>query len=92
MAEPYGPDSSVTLPPRGLEYVRPVVHDGHPALDILCDCGAAALVVIDCNEPYEHLDGTEQPYTCPGCMSVTWLTLRFQATPQEPQPDSPAGS
>lgn len=33
------------------------------------------------DEPVPGLDGIEIPYTCDGCMSVTWLPVRITGLP-----------
>lgn len=81
MTDIYGPDSNVLPPPRGLLSVTPIIHEGRMAIEVACDCATTCIVNFDCENPGEHLDGREIPYTCPGCLSVTWLTLSFKAVP-----------
>jgi hypothetical protein len=63
------------LPGRGLCYARPVLHDGNPAIEALCDCATRMILRLDPS----FLAGLDAPrefaFTCDGCGSAHWLTI-----------------
>jgi hypothetical protein len=60
-------------PPRGLIGIRPVPPEQGGGLLVTCDCATSTQWVI---EGIEHLtEAQEIPFTCDGCMSVTWFTI-----------------
>jgi hypothetical protein len=71
--EPYGADSAILPPPRGLLGVQPIPPEEGGGLLVICDCATSTQWVI---EGIEHLTGpVELPFTCEGCMSVTWFMI-----------------
>jgi hypothetical protein len=60
------------LPGRGLCYVR--VHE--LGLEALCDCGTTTILTVDPEDIRRLGPGQETAFTCDGCQSVHWLTLK----------------
>jgi hypothetical protein len=63
------------FPGRGLEYARPVVRDGEPAIEALCDCGQLTVLTLAGADIRALREPADFAYTCGGCSSSHWLTV-----------------
>jgi len=70
-----GPQAPLTFPPRSVISLRACPDEGCGAILIGCDCATTTHLTVDFGG-VPVPDGQEAAFTCDGCHSVTWFTIR----------------
>jgi len=67
----------MTFPARSLLYIR-LYPDLNDSVQVGCDCSTVTIWTI---EGVDRLtEPSKQPFTCDGCNSVTWFTVKPRST------------
>ena len=73
-------DDDYTPPPRSLLWAAPYAgEDGEQGIELGCDCGRSTVYVIE--DAGRITEAREVAFTCDGCSSVRWVTVRPSGQP-----------